>query len=288
LWSLIAFVSMIVIPGIPSAPEMTAGPGFAVSDYAVGFQHTGSPTDTAGVGPLGLAFDGPSRSANLFVVDYADGFLYKFPPGGGTASEATKVNKQGFITPDGLAFSLDFKHLYVTLQNEGVVAELNPATGERLPITFPSGTQRLVFPTGLATDPLTGDLFVSQSLPIPPPSPPPDTSVVRISVPTGTTSVYANVTVDGLTFDPRDGALYGGDEKAGLFSIDRSGTVKPINSGLMGVDGVGLAATRVPGQPPYLFANQVNGTISKIDLTTKPPRTTTVASGGTRGDFTTV
>jgi hypothetical protein len=281
VWSVAACMAVIAM-AMPKAPAMTAGPGFAVSDYAVGF-----PTDPQGshLGPTGLAFDGPSPSANLYVMDYGNGFLYKFPLGGGTASEATKVNKQAYdLTRDranGLAFSLDFKHLYVTFQNGMVVGEVNPTTGERLPTTLPSGSLlSLHFPTGLATDPLTGDLFVSQ--------PDAGNPIIRISPSTGAMSVYANVTVDGLTFDSRDGTFYAGDESKGLFSVDRSGKVTPIDSGLSGVDGVAIAATSVPRQPPYLFVNQTSGVISKIDLTTTPPKTTTVASGGDRGDFTTV
>jgi hypothetical protein len=71
--------------GIVPAVAVAATPGYAVSDYAVGFPNGG------GIGPTGLAFDGSASSANLFVMDYATGVLYKFPAGGGGVSPATST-----------------------------------------------------------------------------------------------------------------------------------------------------------------------------------------------------
>lgn len=108
---------------------------------------------------------------------------------------------------------------------------------------------------------------------------------------TGAKSVYANVMyVDGLTFDPRDGTLYGAHLGAEIVVVDRAGGATFISpgSGATTLDGIALAATTVPGQPPFLFVNQNNGTIHKVDLTTMPLTVTAVTTAGSRGDFTTV
>lgn len=267
-------VGMVAVSAMPALAS-TAGPGYAVSDYATGFPNSG----TDGIGPLGLAFDGPSTTANLYVMDYINGFLYKFAPGGGVAGPGTRVNSTPIsAAPDGIAFSLDFAHLYVARQAAGDLLEISPANGTIIR-TVATG---LPAATGLATDPLSGDLFVSEVGAGP---------VVRVNPTTGAKTAYASVNgIDGLTFDPRDGTLYGAHQNTDVAVIDRSGGVSFISPGssVSSLDGIALAASRVPGQPPFLFVNQNNGTIHKIDLTTTVPTTSLVMSGGTRGDFTTV
>jgi hypothetical protein len=259
--------------GIVPAAASTPAPGFAVVDYATGFPNFGSHN----VGPVGLAFDSSSATtAALFVMDYFDGFLYKFPPGGGVASPATQVNTTAIPgSPAGLAFSLDFAHLYLARQAAGDLVEISPTTGAILR-TVATG---LPCATGLATDPLSGDLMVSEVGCAP---------IRRVSPSTGTVSTYANASVDGITFDPRDGTLYGAQNSTTVAVIDRSGNVTTLNPGpgADSLDGISLAASSSPGTPPFLFVNQNNGSISKITLS--PLSTTTVATGGSRGDLSTV
>ena len=79
----IAGVALLELPG--AAGAYTAAAGYAASDYATGF-----PENAANDwGPIGVAFD---RSDNLYVADRADGNIYRFQPGGGTASAATRVS----------------------------------------------------------------------------------------------------------------------------------------------------------------------------------------------------
>src|SRR5262249_4169633 len=94
------FVLCLLAPMVSSG-QATAASGYAVTSFATGFVNSG----TNGIGPIGLAFD---ASGNLFVGDYFTGFLYRFPPQGGSASPATQLNTTPIGgRPAGLAFAKD-------------------------------------------------------------------------------------------------------------------------------------------------------------------------------------
>ncbi|PYO69637.1 MAG: hypothetical protein DMD69_01985, partial [Gemmatimonadetes bacterium] len=125
----------------PTRPKIsaqgTAAPGYAVTDFATDFPNSG-------IGPIGLAFD---ATANLFVGDYATGFLYKFGSGGGVASTATQVNATPIGgRPAGLAFGKDGS-LFLARQSSGDLVQLDPSNGTIIR-TVASG---MTFATGLAT-----------------------------------------------------------------------------------------------------------------------------------------
>lgn len=141
---------LVLALGVAPAMAATAAPGFSVSDYATGFPNA------MGIGPTGLAFDGPGRNANLYVMGYHDGILYKFGPGGGAAGAATAVNTKPISgAPDGIAFSRDFQPLYVTRQAAGDLVEISRTTGA----TIRTVATGLPDATGLATDPLSPATF---------------------------------------------------------------------------------------------------------------------------------
>src|SRR5690242_6131461 len=177
-----------------AAQAYDTAPGWVASDYVTGFDHG------AEAGPVGLAFDG---SGNLLVTAVASASLHKVPPGGGTAA-GTKI-KDGYGVAAGLAFDKAGR-LYMARGSRGDVVELNPASGDVIR-TVVSG---LPCPVGLATDPISGDLFVSNVFC-------PGGGIFRISGfanGPGTAKRYAGPQdADGLTFAP-DGTLYaaGGNE----------------------------------------------------------------------------
>src|SRR5262249_21080052 len=121
-------------------------PGFAATDFATGFVNNGS------IGPIGIAAD---PSGNLFVGDNGNGFVYKFGPSGGVASAATQLNATAFIHPHGLAFGKDGS-LFLNLFDDGKLVQIDPVTGAVVRIVA-SG---IASASALATDPLSGDLFV--------------------------------------------------------------------------------------------------------------------------------
>src|SRR5260370_23323789 len=118
---------------------------YAVTDFATGFSDTN-------VGPIGLAFD---ASNHLYVMEYPEGILYKFGTSGGAANATTRVNTVAITgRPAGITFSKDGR-LYAARQFGADVVELSPTTGAVLRVV----ASDLSFATGIATDPLSGDLF---------------------------------------------------------------------------------------------------------------------------------
>jgi hypothetical protein len=259
----------------PTAIVGQAAAGYAVTDFATGFPNGGA------IGPIGLAFD---ASRNLFVMDLANGILYKFGPAGGTVSAASQVNTAPITNvPSGLTFTKD-GGFYLARQG-GDVVQLDPSTGAviRSVASVPGAT-------GIATDPLTGDLFVSGADIGSP-------NIMRISNfknGPGTVTTYATVppTVDGLTFIP-DGTLFatiygsgGGVAKISATNSPTPGVVSVLSGVTVpSIDGLAISADP---NTPFIYGNRNDGTITKIDLITTPATLTNIFTGGSRGDFVTV
>ena len=148
-------------------PVVAPGSPFNYTNFATGFI---SPAfDDLCFGPSGMAFD---QSGNMYVATYFEGNIYKFGPSGGTASPAQRLTATPYPSGtsgdclSGLAFSKDGQHLYMARQfcgNGGDVIEISPTDGSMLR-TVAGG---ISCATGLATDPISGDLFVSQPCGLP-------------------------------------------------------------------------------------------------------------------------
>jgi hypothetical protein len=190
--------------GCASGPlTATMGSQFTYTNFITGFP-TGSENC---LNPSGMAFD---SAGNIFVADYAGGSaqggIYKFPPSGGVASPAFRLNSSpyaAFTCASGLAFSKDGQHLYLARQgcnSGGDVVEVSPTDGSVL-----RTLTTLDCASGLATDPISGDLFVSQ------PCPRGSSNITRISNPdtSPSASVYSNGVggAGALVFTP-DGTLW--------------------------------------------------------------------------------
>ena len=249
----------------------TASSGYAVSDFATGFSNTN-------IGPIGLAFD---ASNHLYVMQYPEGILYKFGTSGGAANATTRVNAVAIPgTPAGLTFSKDGR-LYAARQGSGDVIEINPTTGVVLRVVATD----LPGATGIATDPLSGDLFVTS----------PFNNVVwrlsAFSTTTATRATYQEVfDPDGITFGP-DGTIYvasgGHAKKIAGTNVSGGHTVTEIAAVPL-IDGIAVATSADTTKPPAIFGNRNDGKISKVDLTKDPVEVTDIVTGGTRGDFSAV
>lgn len=139
--------------------ESAPGSQFTYTNYAWGFPVT-SPNC---LNPAGMAFD---SSGNLYISEY-DGNqtsgLYKIPPGGGSVS-GLRLNATAYVNltnASGLAFSKDGTQLYMARQNP---TGANGDSGDVVQVSTTDGSTirtiaKLDCATGLATDPISGDLF---------------------------------------------------------------------------------------------------------------------------------
>jgi hypothetical protein len=250
-----------------------AAPGYASTDFATGFSHSS-------VGPVGIAFD---PSGNVFISESPTGFVHELGASGGAVSAATRLNSVAIPgTIAGLAFDASGR-LFVARQSAGDVLELDPASGLVLR-TVVSG---LAGATGIETDPLSGDLFVST---------PGFGRIYRVEVPPsgpGTATLYLMDFAgyaNGMAFGS-DGTLY-----AALWAVGAvakiTGTDEPqpptptiLLTGMSFPDGISVAAG--PGAP-LLYVNRNTGVVTKIDLGTTPPVPTDIFTGGSRGDLSAV
>jgi uncharacterized repeat protein (TIGR01451 family) len=260
-------VGAAALVGATAAQAYQAAPGWVASDYVTGFDHG------SGAGPVGLAFDG---SGNLLVANSPTASLHKVAPGGGTAA-GTKI-RDGYGQAEGLAFDKSGR-LYMARGTQHDVVELNPASGE----VIRSVVSGLPCPVGLATDPISGDLFVSNVFCK-------GGGIMRItgfaSGP-GTAKRYAGAQdADGMTFAP-DGTLYasGGFEIVRIAGTNTSnpGATSPVIE-LPNVDGIAYSPpTTQSGE--YLLVARTDGEIDRVDFN---GQATPVLTGGSRADLVTV
>ncbi|HEY1593531.1 MAG TPA: hypothetical protein VGF81_17165 [Solirubrobacteraceae bacterium] len=265
-----ATAMLVALPAAAGAYSTTSG--YAATDYATGFPE--SPVNDWG--PIGVAFD---TSDNLYVADTVDGNVYRFQPGGGAASDGTRLTPSpipGKIT--GLAVS-GAGSVYVARYSAGEIVQLDPGTGEvlRTVASVPCAT-------GLAIDPASGDLFVSQNGC--------GSAVFRVShfaTGAGTVSVYTRAPgVDGLAFDNVSGDLYA-ESDGHVLRIDGTRSLTPGHvdsiAKVPGADGLAFGA-HSSGMPSYLVANRNNGTVTRVAFGLGLiPSTTDIFTGGSRGDF---
>lgn len=261
----------------------TVDSAYALSVYASGFT-----PNCGGAGPVGMAFD---TKGALYVTEFQTGSLYKLPPGGGAVSAVNRLN----VTPypgtscgsaAGLAFSRSGR-LYLALENGATfpsatneVIEVDPTTGAIIRQVATGGC-----PVGLQTDPVSGDLFFTTAGC--------ENSVRRISnYEQGTpfSGIYAltSFSPDGITFAP-DGTIYVATGVGDIYQLGGTASATPgigsVLANLSSADGIAVQAGAGTGGANVLYVNRNNGTLTRLDLGTKPITVTDVFTGGSRGDF---
>jgi hypothetical protein len=269
----IAAASMVVLLTCAGSAMAYDASGVSVVSYATGFRFSN------GVGPTGLVFDQTNR---LFAVDYSDARLYGFSAPG-AASPATRVGS-GTVGahPAGLAIDPTGR-MYLARKDAGDVLEIDRNTG----VGVRTVANGLTCPTGLALDPVTGDLFVTEACHGSP--------VIRIAAPASATPTAGFF--GGHVFAEADGITVGAD---GTIYVVDTGTIVRMAGANDPAAGQTSVLAQVPkadgialGQgtsaaPPYLLVNRNDGVITRVDLTSGAPHSIDVLTGGTRGDFVTL
>jgi sugar lactone lactonase YvrE len=250
----------------------TAASGYAVTPVVTGFA-----SQSFGVGPTGIALD---TVGNLYVsecfcpgTDPSQG-IYKFGPGGGVASAATELATASSLggVPWGLAFGKD-GNLYAALDDAGKVVQVDTVSGAVVR-TVATG---IFTASAVATDPLSGDLFVDQSGGA--------NNIYRVSPTSGTVTLYATVpNATGLAFAP-DGTLYAVSiSSQEVVKISGTNSPPPTPTTWTVIASVpapfGIAVSATPGTP-FLYVTRGFVNITKVDLTTSPPTLTDAVTGGT-------
>ncbi len=279
--------------------SVDSGANFAIQQFATGFQSPDANTVLGNLcyGPTGMAFD---PSGNMYVATYFEGNIYKFGPSGGTANPAQLVTTTPYSSTNclsGLAFSKDGQHLYMARQFCGEagsdVVEISPTDGSIIrELVTGMGCA-----TALATDPLSGDLFLSQPCDLPMGS----NNIVRISNPESaspTTSVYASPgQSSNLAFAP-DGTLYTASTLADIdsnFIVSISGTNSAVPGTVTYItNDFNEPSAVVPAlnplnisMPPFLLIDDINNIMTELGLPIPPPpaqqQPTQVIGGGSQG-----
>jgi streptogramin lyase len=283
-------VVVIVCGAVVGGASVSAAPSDGLTAHAI---VTGLPTVPpgsvfAGVGPFGLVFDKRQR---LLVSDAANLGFYALPRSGSSApTPLTTGNVQTGLTwgKDGELFAARFQ--------AGDIVQIDPASGALIRELVPSGTFPCV--TGLATDPVSGDLFFGQ--PNSGGACPGAPGITRIEHPASAHPIFVTYslvpgtyTID-VAFAP-DGTLYAVEQGPSIACAARiAGTRSPTppsittlacfpNFGIFaGIDTIAISAK--PRHAPTLFVAGPDGTINEIDQTTTPPTVTAIITGGTRTD----
>ena len=258
--------------GTSIAFAQTVAPGYAVTNWATGMANGGY----FGVGPVGVAAD-PNSPNDIYVMNYASGLLYKYDAalGGveGPAHLVSLTSDFGGGNAAGIAFDKDGR-LYVALQRWWAVAEISKTDGH--PIRYLASPWGYFYcATGIATDPISGKLFVS--------SPCGGWPILYVN-PDGTGGGSVGPAVDGITFGP-DGTLWA-EGNGNVWKIDGTNKLSFGTSIVVGYvysgDGISVAAASDdPSFPPYIFVTSNDGTITKVDLSGPSPAYSLVVSGGT-------
>jgi DNA-binding winged helix-turn-helix (wHTH) protein len=267
--------------GAPAGPcatgEPTAEPGYRVSSWATGFPHW----ITGGCqGVVGMAV---APSGDVYAVGEADGNLYRFGAGGGAVDGKTRVTKTPYPISwcvNGLAFSRDGRRLYMARQFCGLggdVVEVSTTDGHVVR-EVATGIQCA---TALATDPASGDLFVST------PCPGGTDHVYRIAEPASehpVTSIYSTPGgALGLAF-ASDGTLWTEAFRFDLstrYVVRIAGTRAPDAGTYTYVSSDPLVQDSnsvVPSDDPSILYVLREGGIARMDLSTTPPKLTPLTS----------
>jgi sugar lactone lactonase YvrE len=235
--------------------------GLSLTTFADGFPSSSS------VGPLGVAF----VNGTVLASDYP-GNVRIFPNDSDGQHAGNAPIAQNYGGTNAVDLAQVGSNIYMTRQGIGDLVQINNnGTFNQVIVTgMPAAT-------GLAADPLNGHLFVSTL----------GNGTIWDVDPIAKTKVpFVNVSADGLSVSPDGHTLYATVNSNTILGFDTTSKAQVFNSGIIANSPDGTAAGTGPLFSNFVFANTNGGTVVEINLTTLAQ--TTIATGGSRGDFVTV
>ncbi len=289
VWIISSVVSLLIFPLATVTHSFTgftsvSPPMTGATDFVTGFPTCLDPNSNKTVGPIGVLFDG----THFFVTDPCNAFTYRFTAAGGSVA-APDAQAQNGLT-HGLALSNGAYYGAVSVPGFVGVYQFDPNTLAitRLVAKFPEidaqGSNNLVLdiapyppdPDLLAVSSFAG-LYTLQNLTSAMPT------LTQIS-PFGEDGIAYNS--DGTRFYEAAGDIFG-------FDLTQPGNPVILNIDISPdtPDGMAVAQGYVLAGginvSNNVFVNTWDGNLIRID-TNNGNAVSTVASGGSRGDFVTV
>ncbi len=279
---------------LPDGAVASAGPptpSVRVHTLVSGLPDVPPPSFFAGIGPFGLAF---GEAHQLLVSDAANLGFYSVDRHGSTPAP-TPLSTGNVQT--GLTLGKDGE-LFAALYQAGNIDQVDPTTGQFIRQLNPAGTTYNCV-TGLATDPISGDLFFGQ-----PNSGgvcPGSSQLTRVENPTSAHPTFVAYTAQpgvnyaDVAFAP-DGTLYAVQQiSSNGCAVRISGTSSPSPPTITTIacfpvfqnEFIGIVAIAVSPDrqgAPTLYVAGPSGTITKIDQSTNPPTLVPVVTLPTRID----
>ncbi|HUP82468.1 MAG TPA: putative Ig domain-containing protein [Pirellula sp.] len=220
-------------------------------------------------GPLGIAF---SSSGGVLVSDYG-GNVRRFPSHADGQDASLFAPSQNYGFEGAIDMAQIGRNIYMTQITSASVVQLDEEG--KFVQTIVTGLQR---PLGIVANPKNGHLIVASDKDL----------IYDVDPIAKTSTVLFHASLDGIAISSDGSVLYGASVAGPQghiigYSLINGGIGNIVfDSGFVagGADGIAIGGGEFEGQ---LFVNTNQGSLVAIDLTTK--QQTTIASGGTRGDF---
>lgn len=257
-------VAGLLIAGSARADLMVtaagAADGFSISTFASSMPNNGS------YGPMGTV---TTSAGNILVTDYSAPATYSFndvdgqTPASALAVSNAGVGNFGITNAGGQIYVADWSSGNINLLN-------NDGSFNSIFMALPGGVNGSG--NGITTDPVNGHIYVDSG-----------NGINDIDPVTKNVRHVNNVIGDGITVSPDGQTIYlavGDNSIVGYNAA--TGAPTGFSVSIAGADGVGIIASGSVFNG-YLVVNTNNGNVDLVDPT--GATVTTIASGGSRGDF---
>ncbi len=239
--------------------------GWSLSTFA-----SGLPSSGYCCGPLGLEFP---TTGGVLVANFT-GPVYFFPTNADNQTVANATVGSTFGASQPVDLTLSGGQIYMANQGGNAIHRLGNTGANQGTLTT---SIPLFGPTGLATNPITGHIYVSTLTG--------NNGIYEINPADGATTLLQSGSFDGLTVSQDGRHLFAADfNSVRQYSTGVNGappvTEEAVFNFADSVDGTALGTGTLAG---YLFANANSGNFYQVEIATGT--ITLLASGGSRGDF---